>query len=115
MMYDYTRLLYHSQAYNGRQIRILENNATCRTLCVNDDITPDQAKFINERIREDYALNWLVDGLPAAEMKVKSPLVSSQGNYHSYLARLINVLESFSTTWASISETMSRLMTKYLA
>lgn len=30
---------------------------------------PEDAKFINDRIREDYALNWLVDGLPAAEMK----------------------------------------------
>ena len=29
----------------------------------------EDAKFINDRIREDYALNWLVDGLPAAEMK----------------------------------------------
>ena len=27
------------------------------------------AKFINERIKEDYSVNWLVDGLPAAEMK----------------------------------------------
>ena len=25
---------------------------------------------MNDRIREDYALNWIIDGLPAAEMKV---------------------------------------------
>lgn len=31
---------------------------------------PEDAKFINDRIREDYALNWLIDGLPAAEMKI---------------------------------------------
>lgn len=30
---------------------------------------PEDTKFINDRIREDYALNWLIDGLPAAEMK----------------------------------------------
>ena len=30
----------------------------------------EDASFVNERIREDYALNWLVDGLPAAEKKV---------------------------------------------
>lgn len=30
----------------------------------------EDAKFINDRIKEDYALNWLVDGLPAAEAKV---------------------------------------------
>ena len=34
------------------------------------DIPSEDSKFINERIREDYALNWLVDGLPAAEKKV---------------------------------------------
>jgi len=33
-------------------------------------VTGEEAKFVNDRIREDYALNWLVDGLPAAEMKV---------------------------------------------
>lgn len=34
------------------------------------NVPADDAKFINERIKEDYALNWLIDGLPAAEMKV---------------------------------------------
>lgn len=47
---------------------MLEANATCQTLCTTT-IPGKDAKFINERIREDYALNWLVDGLPAAEMK----------------------------------------------
>jgi transmembrane 9 superfamily member 2/4 len=46
----------------------MENNATCRTLCTTH-VPGDDAKFINDRIREDYALNWLIDGLPAAEMK----------------------------------------------
>ena len=43
-------------------------NVSCQALC---DVTvpPQDAKFINERIREDYSLNWLVDGLPAAELK----------------------------------------------
>lgn len=45
-------------------------NRTCAKLC--DAIIPAQdANFVNERIREDYALNWLVDGLPAAEMKLE--------------------------------------------
>lgn len=47
---------------------MLEGNGTCRTLCTTE-IPPDDAKFVNDRIREDYALNWLIDGLPAAEMK----------------------------------------------
>jgi len=43
-------------------------NETCRGIC---DVTIDSgnAKFINQRIREDYSINWLVDGLPAAEVK----------------------------------------------
>lgn len=48
---------------------MLESNQTCQTLC-KKTVDADGAKFINDRIREDYALNWLIDGLPAAEMKV---------------------------------------------
>lgn len=46
------------------------DNTTCKLLCHQPNVTGEEAKFINDRIREDYALNWLVDGLPAAEMKV---------------------------------------------
>lgn len=49
----------------------MHRNGTCQTLC-QATVPAEDAKFINERIREDYALNWLVDGLPAAEMKVDS-------------------------------------------
>lgn len=48
---------------------MLQNNGTCETLCVSSGVIAEDARFINDRIREDYALNWLVDGLPAAEMK----------------------------------------------
>ncbi|SRR6266851_115072 len=51
------------------QIRMLQDNATCKLLC-ESSVNAEDAKFVNDRIREDYALNWLVDGLPAAEMKV---------------------------------------------
>lgn len=51
------------------QVRMLEDNGTCKSLCVST-IPGEDAKFINGRIREDYALNWLIDGLPAAEMKI---------------------------------------------
>ena len=47
---------------------MLEDNGTCHTLCTQE-VSLQDAKFINDRIREDYALNWLIDGLPAAEMK----------------------------------------------
>lgn len=48
---------------------MLKNNGTCQTLCTQRDVSIEDAKFINDRILEDYALNWLIDGLPAAEMK----------------------------------------------
>jgi len=48
---------------------MLEQNGTCRHLCTLT-VPAEDAKFINDRVREDYALNWLVDGLPAAEMKI---------------------------------------------
>jgi transmembrane 9 superfamily member 2/4 len=43
-------------------------NKTCQSLC-RTTIPGEDAKWINERIRENYAVNLLVDGLPAAEMK----------------------------------------------
>jgi transmembrane 9 superfamily protein 2/4 len=44
---------------------MLQDNGTCQTLC-NIDIPAKDVAFINERIREEYAINWIVDGLPAA-------------------------------------------------
>ncbi|KAJ6593937.1 endosomal P24A protein [Mycena capillaripes] len=63
-------ILFGDRIFNSPyNIKMLENNGTCQTLCVQQSVTGEDAKFINDRIREDYALNWLVDGLPAAEMK----------------------------------------------
>jgi hypothetical protein len=47
---------------------MMKENGTCKVLCTSK-LEADDGKFINDRIREGYALNWLVDGLPAAEMK----------------------------------------------
>ncbi|KAG8940938.1 hypothetical protein FRC03_004962, partial [Tulasnella sp. 419] len=43
-------------------------NSTCNKLC-EVKIPGEDAKFINDRILEDQAINWLVDGLPASELK----------------------------------------------
>ena len=43
-------------------------NETCQFLC-KSAVPPEDAKFINQRIRENYAINWLIDGLPAASKK----------------------------------------------
>ena len=47
---------------------MMKNSTECQTLCTSE-IPPENAKFLNNRIREDYALNWLIDGLPAGEKK----------------------------------------------
>jgi transmembrane 9 superfamily member 2/4 len=44
------------------------NNETCQFLC-KSTVPAEDAKFINQRIRENYAINWLIDGLPAASKK----------------------------------------------
>ncbi|KAF9227325.1 Nonaspanin [Gyrodon lividus] len=63
-------ILFGDRIFNSPyDIKMLESNGTCRTLCKPIQVPPEDAKFINDRIREDYALNWLTDGLPAAEMK----------------------------------------------
>lgn len=43
-------------------------NVTCRHLCTSS-VSPDASSFLSQRIAEHYSQNWLIDGLPAAEMK----------------------------------------------
>ncbi|KAJ7346662.1 Nonaspanin TM9SF [Mycena albidolilacea] len=63
-------ILFGDRIFNSPyDIKMLKNNGTCQTLCTQRGVSGEDAKFINDRIREDYALNWLIDGLPAAEMK----------------------------------------------
>lgn len=50
------------------QPHLLENK-TCVHVCTSD-VPPDDAKFINEKIEEQYAVNWMVDGLPIATKKI---------------------------------------------
>ncbi|KAI8052467.1 putative endosomal integral membrane protein [Syncephalis plumigaleata] len=45
-------------------------NTTCNVLCKTDSIGKDDIYFIANRVREHYAYNWLIDGLPAAHIKV---------------------------------------------
>ncbi|KAF8588664.1 endosomal P24A protein [Ramaria rubella] len=62
-------ILFGDRIFNSPyDIKMLQNQ-TCERLCTTQ-IPAEDGKFINDRIREDYAMNWLVDGLPAAEMKV---------------------------------------------
>ena len=42
-------------------------NETCKRLCDEQKFDQRSAKFVNRRIWQNYALNWLIDGLPAAQ------------------------------------------------
>lgn len=53
--------------YNSDFDLHMRRNETCKTLCTTT-ISPNQTDFLQSLIR-DYAHNWVVDGLPAAEMR----------------------------------------------
>lgn len=42
-------------------------NETCKRLCDAQTFDARSARFMNQRIAENYQLNWLVDGLPAGQ------------------------------------------------
>ena len=47
-------------------------NETCKQLCGPQEYAPQDALFVNSRIYQGYDLNWLIDGLPAAQL-LKDP------------------------------------------
>lgn len=43
-------------------------NESCKALCDPVSFDEHSAFFVNDKIREEYNLNWLVDGLPAGQL-----------------------------------------------
>jgi transmembrane 9 superfamily protein 2/4 len=43
-------------------------NETCKELCPEKKFDPSSTLFVNRRIAQGFALNWLVDGLPAGQL-----------------------------------------------
>ena len=43
-------------------------NETCKALCAPQTFSLMDGKFVNSRIYQGYDLNWLIDGLPAAQL-----------------------------------------------
>ncbi|KAF9570378.1 hypothetical protein EC968_001879 [Mortierella alpina] len=50
---------------------------TCVKVC-EAEVSAEQAKFINNRIRENYVINWLIDGLPVSHER-EAPAGVDQG------------------------------------
>ncbi|MBW0517342.1 hypothetical protein O181_057057 [Austropuccinia psidii MF-1] len=61
-------ILFGDRLYNSPFEIKMKVNETCKKLC--DSVIPAvDAPFVNSAIKDHYALNWLIDGLPAAELK----------------------------------------------
>lgn len=58
-------ILFGDRIFNSPFELIMLKNESCKSLCAASYDTRS-ALFVNRRIRQDYDLNWLVDGLPAA-------------------------------------------------
>ncbi|TAQ90037.1 hypothetical protein B7494_g1669 [Chlorociboria aeruginascens] len=43
-------------------------NESCKVLCEEKTFDSSSAQFVNRRIAQGFALNWLVDGLPAGQL-----------------------------------------------
>ncbi|ORY12661.1 endosomal P24A protein-like protein [Clohesyomyces aquaticus] len=50
----------------------MATNESCKSACREQTFTDRDAMFVNSRIYQGYDLNWLVDGLPAAQL-LKDP------------------------------------------
>jgi len=73
-------ILFGDRIFNSPyELKMLMDNGTCQYLC-KSTVPAEDAKFINQRIRENYAINWLIDGLPAAskktDIKTRTPFYS---------------------------------------
>jgi len=50
----------------------MAQDETCKALCEEKKFAERSSKFVNKRIWQGYNLNWLIDGLPAAERRADS-------------------------------------------
>ncbi|PWY88246.1 hypothetical protein BO70DRAFT_178044 [Aspergillus heteromorphus CBS 117.55] len=47
-------------------------NETCKAICGQVSFDARSAKFVNRRIQQGYNINWLVDGLPGAQINMEA-------------------------------------------
>lgn len=48
----------------------MAQNETCKILCDEVKFDGRSSKFVNHRISQGYNINWLIDGLPAAQINI---------------------------------------------
>ncbi|PSN64722.1 hypothetical protein BS50DRAFT_498637 [Corynespora cassiicola Philippines] len=64
-------------------------NETCKALCGPQKFETKDARFVNNRIYQGYNLNWLVDGLPAAQL-LKDPTTGKPFYSPGFALGLVN-------------------------
>jgi len=64
-------ILFGDRIQNSAFELFMGKNETCKVLC-EATYEPEDAQFVNSRIYQGYDLNWLIDGLPAAQL-LKDP------------------------------------------
>ncbi|KAI9592931.1 hypothetical protein BDF19DRAFT_449848 [Syncephalis fuscata] len=62
-------ILSGDRLYNSPQYLVMLRNTTCNVLCKTGVIPKEDIAFIAKRVEENYAYNWLIDGLPAAHIR----------------------------------------------
>ncbi|KAJ3110864.1 hypothetical protein HK100_002879, partial [Physocladia obscura] len=62
-------MLFGDRFYDSRFEINMKQDVKCKALCKQEiEISGEDAAFVNERIREKYALNWVIDQLPVAKV-----------------------------------------------
>ncbi len=46
----------------------MAKNQSCKSLCEEKKFDQSSEHFVNKKIEQGFALNWLVDGLPAGQL-----------------------------------------------
>jgi transmembrane 9 superfamily protein 2/4 len=64
-------ILFGDRIQNSPFELLMGKNESCKALC-EATYDPEDAQFVNSRIYQGYDLNWLIDGLPAAQL-LKDP------------------------------------------
>ena len=59
-------VLFGDRIYTSPFELHMMKNETCKQLCV-EKFNARSAKFVNTKIKQNYAMNWLIDGLPAGQ------------------------------------------------
>lgn len=58
-------------------------NESCKLLCGDKTYAKPHAQFTNTRIRQNYKINWLIDGLPAGQ-RYKDPSTDTEFTFRGF-------------------------------